>query len=107
MRHLRWVTDSGCLLVVYQVVLTPTGDVSIGNTRRELTALGYNRTDRKYLVWGDDTRYCGISYTIYDDSSGSTNRANVGPTVSRIDSGCWGSCSPVEAHEITHALGGV
>ena len=106
-RHIRWVTNAACQLDVAQVVLTPTGDDSIGNTRAELASLGYNRTDRKYVVWTDDTRYCGIAYTAGDARPDDSNPANNGPTVARVDSGCWGMSSPVEAHEITHTLGGV
>jgi hypothetical protein len=106
-RHLRWVTNADCQLDVLQVVLTPSGDDSIGNTRSELQSLGIKRTDRKYIVWADASVYCGISYTAGDARPDDSNPANNGPTYSRVDSGCWGLSSPVEAHEITHGLGGV
>lgn len=106
-RHLRWVTDTSCRLVVDHVVLSPTGDDSLGNTRAELASLGYNRTDRKYVVWSDATVYCGIAYVVGDARPDASNPANIGPTFSRIDSACWGGTASVVAHEIAHMLGAV
>ena len=106
-RHVRWVTDSSCLLDVQHVVLSPTGDDSIANTRTELRALGYTRTDRKYLVFADSNVYCGISYVVGDERPDATNPANTGGTVSRVDSACWGGSASVAAHELAHALGAV
>ena len=88
-RHVRWVTNSSCQLEVAHVVLSPTGDDSIANTRTELRNLGYTRTDRKYLVFADAGVYCGISYVVGDDRPDATNPANTGGTVSRVDSSCW------------------
>ena len=106
-RHLRWVTDPGCNLVVERVQLTSTGDDSFSNTMTELQSLGFNRTDRKYLLWVDSNIYCGIGGIRYDDRPGADNANNVGPSYARVDSGCWGLVNPVEAHEIMHNLGGV
>jgi hypothetical protein len=106
-RHLRWVTDSGCNLVVDRVQLTTAGDDSLTATMSELQSLGYNRTDRKYLVWVDANVYCGVGGIRYDDKPGADNTNNVGPSFARVDSGCWGLSNPVEAHEIMHNLGGV
>jgi hypothetical protein len=106
-RHLRWVTDSSCALAVAKVVLSPAGDDSLSATRAELAARGYNRTDRKYVVWADDTTYCGIAYVAGDARPDATNPANKGPTYARIDSACWGGAASVAAHEIAHMLGAV
>jgi hypothetical protein len=106
-RHVRWVTDPSCRLDVAHVVLSPTGDDSIANTRTELRTLGYTRTDRKYLVFADAGVYCGISYVAGDDRPDATNPANTGGTVSRVDSSCWGGTTSVPAHELAHALGAV
>ncbi len=106
-RHLRWVTDAGCQLLVDHVVLSPTGDDSISNTLTELRNLGYTRNDRKYVVFADAAVYCGISYVAGDARADATNPANSGATVSRIDSACWGGSTSVPAHEIAHALGAV
>ena len=106
-RHVRWVTGASCLLDVQHVVLSPTGDDTIANTRTELRALGYTSTDRKYLVFADSNVYCGISYVVGDERPDATNPANTGGTVSRVDSACWGGSASVAAHELAHALGAV
>ena len=106
-RHVRFVTDSSCQLDVDHVVLSPTGDDSIGNTRTELRNLGFGSMDRKYLVFADAGVYCGISFTAGDDRPDSSNPANSGATVSRVDAGCWGGTNSVPAHELAHALGAV
>jgi len=106
-RHLRWVTDSGCTLSVLHVVLSPTGDDSLGNTRAELRTQGLDRSDRKYVVWTDAAVYCGIAYVSGDSRPDESNRANAGPTFSRVDTACWGYSHSVEAHEIAHMLGAV
>ncbi len=83
----------------------------------ELTGKGFNRTDRKYLAWVDDNTYCGMG-EIYTDtratatpglSTSNYNNANpqVRATFARVDNACWGRPESVEAHELTHMLGGV
>jgi len=113
-RHVRYVTDSSCQIVVLDVQLSTTGDDSMGNTVQELQAKGYSRSDRKYLVWMDATVYCGIAQVYGDDSAAQTNSSNgasgVPGEVARVDSGCWGlnsSNQSIEAHELMHTLGGV
>ncbi|MCU1449066.1 MAG: hypothetical protein JWP02_1236 [Acidimicrobiales bacterium] len=111
-RHIRFVTDSSCTMVVPDVTLSSAGDDSIDNTISELRSQGYNRTDRKYLVWTDANVYCGIAQVYGDDSSGASNASNgntsVPGEVARVDSGCWGlSGQSIEAHELLHTLGGV
>jgi hypothetical protein len=105
-RHIRWVTDTACQPTVLNVTLSAAGDDDIYKTRDELRSQGYNRSDRKYVVWMDASVYCGIAFIESDDSPGSTNRNNgiVQGLVSRADTACWGS---VEAHELMHTLGGV
>ncbi len=106
-RLLRWVNDSSCNIVVNRAVVSAAGDDTFSNMVTELSSQGYNRTDRKYLLWSDANVYCGIGGIYPDDTSGSGNRNNFGPSFARVDSGCWGSGYPVEAHEIMHNLGGV
>jgi len=76
--------------------------------------LGYDRPDRKYVVWMDANELCGISSYYEDDRSSLDNfnngNATAPATVSRIDNGCWGlgfEGTSIEAHEIMHALGSV
>jgi hypothetical protein len=111
-RHIRYVHDATCVAVVDNVVLSPTADDNFDNMLRELRGKGYSRTDRKYLVWMDATRYCGIAQIYYDDRPTQDNYSNGHPLVpgevGRVDKGCWGNTNAlVEAHELTHLLGGV
>ena len=92
----------------------PSGDDDLAHTLAELAAQGYDRADRKYVVWVDANELCGISSYYEDDRIGLDNFNNGNPTapgtVSRIDNGCWGLGSQgesIEAHEIMHALGSV
>ena len=106
-RHVQWVTNAGCSLSVVSVELSATGDDSLDNTISELTAKGFNRTDRKYLIWADAARYCGVGEILNDDSPAASNRNNFGPSFARVDASCWGQVNSVEAHELMHTLGGV
>jgi len=105
LRHVRFITDQSCVVVVRHVVMSATGDDSFGNTMSELSAQGYNRSDRKYMTWVDANVYCGIGNVSGDSSKSSSNWNNVGPDYARSDNGCWGGHT--EAHELTHTLGGV
>jgi hypothetical protein len=112
-RHVRWVTDGACEPTVLHVILSPTGDDTLATTVAELTAQGYTRADRKYVVWMDANELCGIS-SYYEDDRSTDNFNNGDPTapatISRIDNGCWGlgnQGTSIEAHEIMHALGSV
>lgn len=106
-RHVRWATDAACNVTVQRVQLSTVGDDSFSATTSELQALGFNRTDRKYLLWVDANVYCGIGGIQSDDRSTSDNANNRGPSYARIDSGCWGLSPSTEAHELMHNLGGV
>jgi hypothetical protein len=106
-RHLRFVTDAGCNLSVARVTLSPTGDDNMSNTELELQSLGFDRSDRKYIVWTDANVYCGIGDIRYDDQPGAANMNNDGRSWARVDSGCWGYADSPEAHEIMHMMGGV
>ena len=107
-RHLRFVTDASCNLIVDDVQLSTTGDDTINNTMSELRGLGYNRTDRKYLVWADANVYCGIGEIYIDDQPSQSNLNTRGDMFARADTGCWGIAGhSTEAHEVMHTLGGV
>jgi MG2 domain len=104
-RHVRFVTDPNCMPVVIDVTLSATGASDFGTTINELSAQGYNRTDRDYMLFVDAAVYCGISGVAYDDQPGSSNLNNTGQEYGRIDSGCWSGV--IAAHELMHNLGGV
>jgi hypothetical protein len=113
-RHIRWQHDAACRPTVDHVILSPSGDDELATTIAELATMGYDRPDRKYVVWVDANELCGISSYYEDDRAGSENFNNGNPiapaTISRIDNGCWGlgaQGESIEAHEIMHALGAV
>ncbi|WP_285474000.1 RICIN domain-containing protein [Actinoplanes sp. NBRC 101535] len=102
-RHIRYVTTPECRPDVSEIQL-PAGSLdSFVATVDSLRNLGYNRTDRKYLIFSDTNVYCGISTYVADTRPTRGNRNNGGPSYARVDSGCWSSA--VAAHELTHTLG--
>ena len=107
LRHVRWLTTAPCTLDLRPVVVSPKGDDSLSAMISELKVQGYGRTDRKYLIWADATRYCGVAQTRYDDRATADNISNKGASYARVDAKCWGLTHSVEAHELTHMLGGV
>jgi len=104
-RRVRFVTDN-CVLSVASVTLSSSGDDTFENTRSELFSKGFNRTDRKYLVWVDaSVGICGLGELFGDDSPSLDNANNsIGPMYARVDSPCWGYA---EAHELLHTMGAV
>ena len=110
-RHVRFVTDVACRLDVAKVALTEEGLASLAGTAADLQGQGFDRSDRKYLVWVDAYVYCGVATVDPDDRPGqdNANNGNGAPgMIARIDRGCWGNpASSAEAHELIHILGGV
>jgi len=104
-RHLRFVVDANCNVVVQDVVMPPAADDTFGATVDELIRQGFNHNDRKYLVVTDASVYCGIGSVAGDDRMWSTNTNNNVAEWARIDRGCWSG--GVAAHELMHNLGGV
>jgi hypothetical protein len=104
-RHIRYVTTPECSVDVSEVQLPDDSLRSFTTNIDALRDLGYNRTDRKYLMFSDTNVYCGISSYVNDTRPGRGNRNNGGPSYARVDSGCWSSA--MAAHELTHTLGAV
>ncbi|MFI5909019.1 ricin-type beta-trefoil lectin domain protein [Dactylosporangium sp. NPDC051541] len=104
-RHVRFVTTADCKVDVREVELPAGGLATFDATINGLKALGYNRTDRKYMIFGDSKVYCGIGTWAGDTQAGVNNRSNGGPGYGRSDSGCW--AASVAAHELGHNLGAV
>ncbi|MFF7725084.1 RICIN domain-containing protein [Streptomyces sp. NPDC008001] len=104
-RHVRYVTEGDCTVSVLDVEL-PAGDLQeFGAMNNALAAKGFNRRDRKYMVFADAQVYCGIGTFNGDERPGQDNLSNFGPSYGRTDSGCWGGSTP--AHELGHNLGAV
>jgi hypothetical protein len=105
-RNLRFVHDAACQISVDEVTISPDGGGDFWKMVDELQQQGFNRTDRIYLSFVDARVYCGIGSVWGDDRPDpSLNRNNIGPSYSRVDSGCWGGYTA--AHELMHNLGGV
>lgn len=103
-RRIRFVTAS-CVLSIAPVMLSAGGDDSFSATRSELVAKGFNRSDRKYLIWMDaSVGICGLGELYGDDRATDDNFNNGGPSYARVDAPCW---AYAEAHELLHTLGAV
>jgi hypothetical protein len=104
-RHLRYVTTADCQVDVREVEV-PAGSLNdFGQSITALQKLGYNRTDRKYMIFAESNVYCGIGTFAGDDQPAAKNRSNAGPSYGRSDTGCW--AASVAAHELGHNLGAV
>ncbi|XVU23294.1 RICIN domain-containing protein [Actinoplanes sp. CA-054009] len=102
-RHVRFVTTPQCRVDVTEVQLPTGGLESFAGSIAALRTLGYNRTDRKYLMFADANVYCGIATYVADRRPGLSNRNNGGPSYARVDGGCWSSA--MAAQELTRSLG--
>jgi hypothetical protein len=102
-RHLRYVTTPSCRVDVAEVQVPQHGLDTFPQTVTALKDLGYNRTDRKYLLFADAYRYCGISTFVADNRAGAGNRNNGGPSYARVDAGCWSTVAA--AQQLTRSLG--
>jgi alpha-tubulin suppressor-like RCC1 family protein len=105
MRRIRFVHDSTCTPTVLNVTVSPSGDDNLGNTITQLEQAGYERTDRKYMIFMDANVLCGVGTMVADDRPGQENWNNQGPDYARIDAGCWSG--DIAAHEHMHTMGGV
>jgi len=103
-RYVRLVTDDACVPVIANVELAAPGD-NFADIVHELRTRGFERTDRKYLVWVDAKGPCGYGTFESDDRPGQHNLNNRGPSYGVIWRDCWGGY--IEAHELMHTLGAV
>jgi Ricin-type beta-trefoil lectin domain-like/Fibronectin type III domain len=107
-RHVRFVSEAvggECRAVVANVTVSASALADFGATNRELSSQGWNRRDRKYVIFADTNVYCGIGGFAGDSRPDAANRSNVGPSYGRTDSGCWGASTA--SHELGHNLGAV
>jgi Ricin-type beta-trefoil lectin domain-like len=104
-RHVRFVTTPDCNVDVPEVEVPAGAMATFNATITALRNLGFNRTDRKYMIFGESTVYCGIGTFAGDERPDAANRSNGGPSYGRSDSGCW--AASVAAHELGHNLGAV
>lgn len=104
-RHIRFATEADCTPSVLDVELPASALQEFGATNDALAAQGYNRRDRKYMIFADAQVYCGIGTFDGDERPGQDNQSNFGPSYGRSDSGCWNGATA--AHELGHNLGAV
>lgn len=116
-RRVRWVFDPAtCQPGVAKVVL-PAGSLSGGATealsfaatKDALTAAGYVDANRRYLVFADATRMCGLA-DLFTTSVKAADETAQGVLFARVDTGCWEmqqGWHSAAAHELMHTLGGV
>lgn len=113
-RHVRFVTEptaDGCRVAVRDVAVGPA---DLGDFARMVSALrsrGYDRADRKYLIFAADDTYCGLASAPRDDRASRDNAANLRTGYGRVDRPCWDGgdrgFSSTAAHELLHMLGAV
>ncbi|GAA1959621.1 hypothetical protein GCM10009838_14960 [Catenulispora subtropica] len=104
-RHIRYATAPDCTVAVLDVEVPAAAMTDFSASNRALAAQGYNRRDRKYMVFADAQVYCGIGTFAGDERAGQDNWSNFGPSYGRSDNGCW--TGSVAAHELGHNLGAV
>ncbi|MFD5461929.1 RICIN domain-containing protein [Kitasatospora sp. NPDC127059] len=104
-RHVRFVTEPDCTASVLNVQISDAEIQDFNASNRALAAQGFNRKDRKYMMFTDSKVYCGIGTFAGDERAGQDNLSNFGPSYGRTDSGCWGGHTA--AHELGHNLGAV
>src|SRR4051812_49140620 len=107
-RRVRWVHDASCFPVIRSVSV-PDGALGsdFWGTVTALKNLGYSDPHRKYLLFADANKLCGIG-TLYADTSVKGNyNDGYAASYSRVDTNCWSTSHSVAAHELTHNLGGV
>ncbi len=102
-RHVRFVTTPQCRVDVAEVQVPRGALSSFGANMAALSKLGYNRADRKYLIFADKNVYCGIGTFVADRRPGAGNRNNGGPSYGRVDAGCWGTL--VATQQLARTLG--
>ncbi|WP_354639047.1 RICIN domain-containing protein [Kitasatospora camelliae] len=104
-RHIRYVTQPDCSVSVLNVEVPANAIGEFGAMNNALSAQGYKRKDRKYMVFADAQVYCGIGTFAGDERPSQDNLSNFGPSYGRTDTACWGGSTA--AHELGHNLGAV
>jgi hypothetical protein len=104
-RHVRFVTDANCQPII-EALAVPSEKWTWPEMINTAEAAGFNRIDRKYLMFVDGSLpFCGVATISFDDTPGTGNANNSGPSFAAIKRGCWSDVIP--AHELVHTLGAV
>jgi hypothetical protein len=104
-RHPRFVRDQQCRTVVKDVTVDQAALKDVDAVTAAIKAQGYQRSDRKYVVWYDAPG-CGLAFGIGgNDRPEWFNLHNFGPHYATIGTSCWGWAPTL--HELLHTLGAV
>lgn len=104
-RHVRYVTDANCRATVANVTIAQADMATVDTITNAIKAQGYNRADRKYIVWFDKDG-CGLAFgNGGNDTPGASNPYNAGPHYATVGTGCWSW--QATGHELLHTLGAV
>jgi hypothetical protein len=104
-RHPRYLRDGRCRTVVRDVTIPQQGMATVDTITAAIQGLGYDRTDRHYIVWYDNPG-CGVGFgNGGDDDPSAANGYNAGPHYAAIGTDCWGWAPTL--HELLHTLGAV
>ncbi|GLY31386.1 hypothetical protein [Kineosporia sp. NBRC 101731] len=104
-RKVRYVRDADCRQVIDDVVVPQASMESTDTITVALKSMGYDRADRKYIVWYDQDA-CGVGFGAGgNDQPQWFNLSNYGPHYAAIGTGCWGWAPTL--HELLHTLGAV
>ena len=113
-RHVRWqttkrATDPTCGLDVARAAVPADAATDFGGLIDSLAAQGFDRHDRKYVVWLDTatTTCSGIGTHLDDDRPGQENYNNTSVGYARVDDSCLAHGGTAETHELLHLLGAV
>ncbi|ONI72301.1 hypothetical protein BWI15_19835 [Kribbella sp. ALI-6-A] len=109
-RHVRFVTEpagDGCRIQVQEVVLPTGGLDSWDSMVNALQKLNHKDPNRKYLIFADSRKSCGLGTVYGDDRPGLDNANNRNTGYARVDAkaNCWGFNAA--AHELGHTFGAV
>lgn len=110
-RYIRLLHDADCLIIITEVVISPlVGNNVFRDTKERLISKGYDRIDRRYIIFLDarstNAGACGESFVYSDDRPKSENIQYMVSGHAVIFNNCWQRSDTV-AHELAHSLGAV
>ena len=110
-KRVRWVTDASCVPTIVRVELPSSSLTSnLYDTIAALQARGYDSPSRKYLVFADASRLCGVGNMYPDESPIGNDNDGYAALFARVDTQCWSTPTDdvsTPAHEVMHTLGSI
>ncbi|GAB2855280.1 hypothetical protein GCM10027026_01170 [Myroides odoratimimus subsp. xuanwuensis] len=108
-RRVRWVHDRRCIPMMPEVTV-PAGSFESGYvaTATAVIEAGYDRPDRKYVIFTGAEAACAGNKAIDSSKHGNRNDGEM-PAYALIDTTCFGEAADhvIVTHEIAHTLGAV